>query len=179
VTAVGGSVASVRWEQYIETIDEVQQEKGYAKVKDVAEALDVGLPTVTEMFGKLDEAGLINYQKWSGVTLTEEGQAMADELREKHRTLREFLTILGVPDDVADGDACAMEHNVSAETLDRLTRFVEFVHVPEDGPVWLHHFRQFYETGETPSCARDCLRSCLERSRMATGGPGQHPQGGD
>jgi DtxR family Mn-dependent transcriptional regulator len=170
-------VASVRWEQYIETIDEVQREKGYAKVKDVAEALDVGLPTVTEMFGKLDEAGLINYQKWSGVTLTEEGQAMADELREKHRTLREFLTILGVPEDVADGDACAMEHNVSAETLDRLTRFVEFVHVPEDGPVWLQHFRQFYETGETPACARECLKSCVQDSRRVVEGSGQHPSG--
>jgi DtxR family Mn-dependent transcriptional regulator len=104
---------------------------------------------------------------------------MADELREKHRTLREFLTILGVPEDVADGDACAMEHNVSAETLDRLTSFVEFVHVPEDGPVWLQHFRLFYETGETPACARDCLRSCVEESRRAVEGSGQPPAGRD
>ena len=157
-------LASIRWEQYIETIDQVQQEKGYAKVKDVATALDVGLPTVTEMFGKLDEAGLINYQKWSGVTLTEEGQAMADGLRKKHETLMEFMTILGVPGEVADSDACAMEHNVSAETLDRLTRFVDFVNLPEDGPVWLRHFREYYETGETPACARDCLKSCVEES---------------
>ncbi len=156
--------ASVRWEQYIETIDAVQRKKGYAKVKDVATAMDVGLPTVTEMFGKLDEAGLINYQKWSGVTLTEEGQAMADDLRRKHDTLREFLTILGVPEDVADADACTMEHSVSAETLDRLTRFVDFVNVPEDGPIWLKHFGEFYETGQTPDCARDCLKSCVARS---------------
>ncbi len=155
---------SVRWEQYIETIDAVQRRKGYAKVKDVATEMDVGLPTVTEMFGKLDEAGLINYQKWSGVTLTEEGQAMADELRRKHDTLREFLIILGVPEDAADEDACTMEHSVSAETLDRLTRFVDFVHMPEDGPIWLQHFREFYETGETPACARDCLKSCVARS---------------
>ncbi|MCK4969385.1 MAG: metal-dependent transcriptional regulator [Thermoplasmata archaeon] len=157
-------LASIRWEQYIETIDQVQQEKGYAKVKDVATALDVGLPTVTEMFGKLDEAGLINYEKWSGVTLTEEGQAMADGLRKKHETLMEFMTILGVPEGVADSDACAMEHNVSAETLDRLTRFVDFVNLPKDGPVWLQHFREYYETGETPACARDCLKSCVEES---------------
>ncbi len=161
------SAASIRWEQYIETIDAVQREKGYAKVKDVATALDVGLPTVTEMFGKLDEAGLINYQKWSGVTLTDEGQAMADGLRLKHETLREFLTILGVPEGVADGDACTMEHSVSAETLDRLTRFVDFVNLPEEGPVWLEHFREFYETGETPACARDCLRSCSEQAKRS------------
>ncbi|UCC92928.1 MAG: metal-dependent transcriptional regulator [Thermoplasmata archaeon] len=156
---------SIRWEQYIETIDTVQRQKGYAKVKDVATVLEVGLPTVTEMFGKLDEAGLINYQKWSGVTLTEEGQAMADALREKHDTLREFLEILGVPEEVADGDACAMEHNVSPETLDRLTSFVDFVNMPEDGPVWLQHFREFYDTGETPACARDCLKACVAQTK--------------
>ena len=168
---VDNVVTTIRWEQYIETIDDVQREKGYAKVKDVALALDVGLPTVTEMFGKLDEAGLINYQKWSGVTLTDAGQEMADELRAKHKTLREFLTILGVPVEVADVDACAMEHNVSGETLDRLTRFVDFVHVPEDGPVWLHHFREFYETGQIPACTSDCLKRCLAKSGELVGEP--------
>ena len=157
-------MASVRWEQYIETIDDVQRRKGYAKVVDVAQALDVGLPTVTEMFQKLSEAGLINYEKYSGVTLTAEGQAMADGLHEKHETLKEFLTILGVPVEVADGDACAMEHNVSAETVDRLTSFVSFVNLPKEGPLWLQHFREFYKTGKTPSCARDCLKDCLTES---------------
>ncbi len=157
-------MTSVRWEQYIETIDEVQRRKGYAKVKDVADGLDVGLPTVTEMFGKLDEAGLINYEKYSGVTLTDKGQRMADELARKHETLMEFLKVLGVPEDVADGDACVMEHNVSAETLDRLTRFVDFVNMPEDGPIWLLHFREFYETGEVTLCSKECLRSCVRGS---------------
>ena len=157
-------MTSVRWEQYIETIDGIQKVKGYAKVVDVASSLDVGLPTVTEMFQKLSEADLINYEKYSGVTLTEKGQAMADELAEKHDTLKEFLSILGVPEDVADDDACVMEHSVSAETLDRLHSFVSFVNLPKDGPVWLLHFREYYETGSTPKCAKDCLRSCLEES---------------
>lgn len=157
-------MTSTRWEQYIETIDEVQRKKGYAKVVDVAQVLDVGLPTVTEMFQKLSEAGLVNYEKYSGVTLTEEGQAMANGLHEKHETLKEFLTILGVPVGVADSDACAIEHNVSGETLDRLTSFVSFVSLPEEGPIWLQHFRRYYETGEVPDCAQDCLRSCLAKS---------------
>ena len=156
--------ASIRWEQYIETIDLVQKQKGYAKVKDVAEALEVGLPTVTEMFQKLDDAGFINYQKYSGVTLTEKGQAMADELTLKHETLKEFLTILGVPEAAADADACTMEHSLSPETLGRLTSFVRFVKLPEDGPIWLLHFRDFYETGRTPECARECLRACVAES---------------
>jgi DtxR family Mn-dependent transcriptional regulator len=161
----GERTTSTRWEQYIETIDGVQRRKGYAKVKDVADHLDVGLPTVTEMFGKLAEAGLINYEKYSGVTLTEKGQDMANDLSNKHDTLRSFLSILGVPEDVADADACIMEHNVSTETLDRLTTFVEFVNLPKEGPVYLMHFREYYETGDTPRCARDCLMACVEDSK--------------
>jgi DtxR family Mn-dependent transcriptional regulator len=158
-------MTSERWEQYIETIDEIQRKKGYAKVKDVATRLDVGLPTVTEMFQKLSDAELINYEKYSGVTLTESGQAMANELHEKHMTLMRFLSILGVPEETADADACVMEHNVSSETLDRLTTFVEFVNLPEEGPIWLMHFREYYETGETPRCAKDCLMACVEDSK--------------
>ena len=157
-------MTSVRWEQYIETIDGIQKAKGYAKVVDVASELNVGLPTVTEMFQKLSEAELINYEKYSGVTMTDKGQAIADELADKHETLKEFLTILGVPENAAEDDACVMEHNVSTETLDRLHSFVNFVNLPKDGPVWLLHFREYYETGSTPKCAQDCLRSCLEES---------------
>jgi DtxR family Mn-dependent transcriptional regulator len=172
-------VTSVRWEQYIETIDGIQKAKGYAKVVDVASSLDVGLPTVTEMFQKLSEADLINYEKYSGVTLTDKGQAMADELAETHNTLKEFLTILGVPDDVADDDACVMEHNVSPETLDRLHSFVNFVNLPEEGPVWLLHFREYYETGGTPKCAKECMRSCLAESEelMETNGVAKDEEG--
>jgi len=166
-------MTTLRWEQYIETIDQIQREKGYAKVKDVARSLEVGQPTVTEMFNKLGEAGLVNYEKWSGVTLTEDGQAMADELHEKHDTLKEFLTILGVPSEVADSDACVMEHNISPETLDRLTSFVRFVNIPKEGPVWLLHFREFYETGTSPACARDCMQLCVEESKRLMGPMGK------
>ena len=158
-----------RWEHYIESIDEVQREKGYAKVRDVARILELGLPTVTEMFQKLSEAGLINYEKYSGVTLTEEGQALADELRGKHETLQKFLQILGVPEESAYSDACSMEHTVSPETLDRLTSFVDFVSHPDGVPVWLEHFQEFYETGEVSDCARECLESCVFRKTRPEG----------
>ncbi len=154
-----------RWEEYIETIDEVQREKGYAKVRDVAALLEVGLPTVTEMFQKLSEAGLINYEKYSGVTMTEKGQALADELRRKHGTLQQFLEILGVPEEIAYSEACNMEHTISPETLDRLTSFVEFVSFPEGVPLWLEHFQEFYETGEVSGCARECLESCVMKRK--------------
>ena len=142
-----------RTEDYLEAIDTVVERKGYARVKDVSDILGVALSSVTEMFQKLSEAGYINYEKYSGVTLTEQGRRIAKMTKEKHEILREFLSILGIDDTIADSDACRIEHVVDPETLDRLTKFVEFVNQREEGPRWLDHFKYFYETGEYIECS--------------------------
>ena len=142
-----------RTEDYLEAIDTIVEKKGYARVKDISDILGVALPSVTEMFQKLSEAGLINYEKYSGVTLTETGREIAKKTKEKHEILKEFLMILGIDCIIADSDACKIEHVVDPETLDRLTKFVEFVHHKEEGPLWLDHFKFFYETGEYIGCS--------------------------
>ena len=142
-----------RTEQYIESIYEIVKKKGYARVKDVSELLGVGLSTVSEMFKKLDEKGYVNYEKHGGVTLTKKGEKVATKLSKKHKVLREFLIILGIDEEVADEDACEIEHVVRQETMDRLTKFVEFVKNHRD-PRWLKHFREYYETGKLPECPR-------------------------
>jgi DtxR family Mn-dependent transcriptional regulator len=149
-----------RTEDYLEAIDTIMEKKGYARVKDVSDALGVALPSVTEMFQKLSEAGYINYEKYSGVTLTEGGKRIAKITREKHRILKEFLLILGVDETVADSDACRIEHVVNPETLDRLTKFVEFVHTKEEGPLWLDHFIHYYKTGEYIDCCPKNIEKC-------------------
>jgi DtxR family Mn-dependent transcriptional regulator len=149
-----------RTEDYLEAIDTIMEKKGYARVKDVSDVLGVALPSVTEMFQKLSEAGYINYEKYSGVTLTEGGKRIAKITREKHRILKEFLLILGVDEIVADADACRIEHVVNPETLDRLTKFVEFVHAKEEGPLWLDHFIYYYKTGEYIDCCPKDIEKC-------------------
>lgn len=149
-----------RTEDYLEAVDTVVEQKGYARVKDVSDILGVALPSVTEMFQKLGEAGYINYEKYSGVTLTETGREIAKKTKEKHRILKEFLLILGVGDTIADSDACRIEHVVTPETLDRLTKFVEFVHQKEEDPLWLDHFIHFYETGKYIQCSPKDREKC-------------------
>lgn len=151
---------SGRTEDYLEAIHTVVEKKGYARVKDISDILEVALPSVTEMFQKLSDAGYINYEKYSGVTLTETGREIAKKTKEKHRILKEFLLILGVDDGVADSDACRIEHVVDPETLDRLTKFVEFVNQREEGPRWLDHFKYFYETGEYIECSPKDVEDC-------------------
>jgi len=137
-----------RIEDYLEVLDVIISEKGYAKVKDVSRILGVGPPSVTEMFQKLGDIGYINYEKYSGVTLTSKGKKIAVKTRKKHETLKNFLLILGVNKKIANEDACRIEHVVNSETINRLTKFVDFVQHFKEDPKWLDNFKYYYETGE-------------------------------
>ncbi|WP_244625073.1 metal-dependent transcriptional regulator [Methanococcoides vulcani] len=60
-------------EDYLEAILNIADDKGYARVKDVADSLDIRSPSVTEMVQKLDNLGYVIYRRYKGVTLTERG----------------------------------------------------------------------------------------------------------
>ncbi len=151
---------SRREEDYLEAIDEVVQKKQYAKVNDVAKVLGIGLSSVTEMFQKLDSEGFINYEKYSGVTLTEKGKKVIKDLKKKHKTLKKFLIILGIDSKLADDEACKIEHVVETETIYKLLKFVEFVKFRKVNPLWLDHFKHYVETGELIECTVKCGKSC-------------------
>lgn len=143
---------SERTEDYLEALSHIIDEKGFAKVKDVSDILSVSPSSVTEMFQKLKEKGYIHYEKYRGVTLTPKGLDIAMRTKKKHETLKEFLVILGVPEDIANNDACRIEHVVNCETMKRLTKFVSFVQDFDERPRWLDHFNYYYTTGKHFNC---------------------------
>ncbi|MCK5562213.1 MAG: metal-dependent transcriptional regulator [Thermoplasmata archaeon] len=153
-------MTTIRAEHYLEAINEVIEKKQYAKVNDVAQKLDVGLSSVTEMFQKLSAEGLINYEKYSGVTLTTKGKRIINKLTKKHGTLKEFLLILGVDKDTAEADACRIEHVVDSKTIEKLIKFVGFVKYRNEMPNWLEHFKLYEETGKLPECTIKCKGDC-------------------
>ncbi len=125
-------MTTYREEDYLEAILHVVNRKGYAKVTDISKHLGCSAATVTEMFVRLSERGLVNYEKYGGVTLTPEGRKIGIEINARHQLIKDFLLVLGVPEDVAEMDACMIEHRVHQETLDHLQSFiVSFKNDPE------------------------------------------------
>ena len=136
-----------RDEDYLKIISSIIEEKGYAKVKDVAKELKLGPSTVTGMFKKLDKEGYINYEKYGGVTLTEKGKEIANMTREKYSMLKDFLMNLGLDEKTAEEDACKVEHILNPETAQTLEKFIEFTSKENESQT-LERFRYFAKTGK-------------------------------
>jgi Mn-dependent DtxR family transcriptional regulator len=116
---------SVAVEDYLEQILQLIDSKGYARVADVAEGLGIAQPSVSNMMQRLDEKGLLKYEKYRGVTLTIEGEQVARRIIRRHALLEAFLDLLGIDKDVAYADVEGMEHHISHGTLRGIEQLVK------------------------------------------------------
>src|SRR3989475_307543 len=80
-------------EDYLERIHELIEEKGYARVVDIASSLQVKQASVTSMVQKLGELGYLNYEKYRGLVLTEKGKRIACSIQKRHETLSRFFSL--------------------------------------------------------------------------------------
>ena len=120
-------------EDYLEAIYVLSREKGYARVMEIARALGVKPPSVTQMVRKMSEKGLVTFKRYGRIMLTEVGESVARRIIGRHRLLKAFLTALGVSNSVAEEDACAMEHVLHDETVRVFRRLAEFLLNAPDG----------------------------------------------
>lgn len=112
-------------EDYVELIADLIGDGGEARQVDIAARLGVAQPTVAKMLKRLAEDGLVQQRPYRGVFLTQAGQALAEQSRERHRVVVRFLCALGVSPETARRDAEGIEHHVSGETLEAFRRFAD------------------------------------------------------
>ncbi len=120
-----GATAAV--EDYLERILELVNTKGYARVVDIAERLGISQASVTNMVQRMDAEGLINYEKYRGLTLSTSGRNLASEIALRHGVLTDFLALLGVDEKTILHDVEGMEHHVSPQTLDAIRNLNEYL----------------------------------------------------
>lgn len=108
-------------EDYLEAILVLEDENREVRSIDVANMLEVSRPSVNKAVGVLKDLGMVDQQPYGSIRLTEKGRKRAKLVARRHQTLKYFLIeVLGVTPDVAEEDACKMEHVVSDETMERL-----------------------------------------------------------
>ncbi|MFP5113315.1 transcriptional regulator MntR [Bacillaceae bacterium C204] len=113
-------------EDYIEQIYILIEEKGYARVSDIAEALSVHPSSVTKMVQKLDKDEYLVYEKYRGLVLTTKGKKIGKRLVFRHDLLEQFLKIIGVKNENIYNDVEGIEHHLSWDSIDRIGDLVQF-----------------------------------------------------
>jgi Mn-dependent DtxR family transcriptional regulator len=133
-------------EEYLEVIYELIIEKGgQARVSDIAERLGISPASVTEMIQKLQKNDLVTHERYGPIKLTERGTEIAEIVRKRHDILKTFLKLLGINEEIAEKDACEIEHNVNQETVKRLTSLIKFIQQTPESQNWLKDFQSFHK----------------------------------
>ncbi|MDR0561516.1 MAG: metal-dependent transcriptional regulator [Spirochaetaceae bacterium] len=114
-------------EDYLETVSFLADEGGgTVRLTDIASRLGVSKPSVFTALKILEERGLLEHERYRTISLTEQGEIEAAEIRDRHNFLTVFLKkIVGVSPDTAEKDACKMEHLLSEETLQKMKSLVQ------------------------------------------------------
>lgn len=113
-------------EDYLERIFKLIDEKGYARVSDIAEGLEVHPSSVTKMIQKLDKDKYLVYEKYRGLILTPKGKKIGKRLVDRHHLLEQFLTIIGVHEDNIYKDVEGIEHHLSWDSITCIETLIEF-----------------------------------------------------
>lgn len=129
-------------EDYIELIYKLIESKGYARVSDLAEVLEVHPSSVTKMVQKLDRDDFLDYEKYRGFILTAKGNKVGKKLLFRHELLEEFLEIIGVDQENIYEDVEGIEHHLSWNSIDRIGDLVRYFEEDEER---VHTLRQLHD----------------------------------
>ncbi len=107
-------------ENYLEMILMLSKTNPAVRSIDIAHELGFSKPSVSVAMKKLRENGYITMDDRGYISLTEQGQSIAEEMYERHTLLSQYFVAIGVPEDIAVEDACKIEHAISDVTFGKI-----------------------------------------------------------
>ncbi len=112
-------------EMYLETIFILTSSAEHVRSIDVCEYMGFSKPSVSRAIGLLRSGGYVNVDEGGYLTLTSSGLEVAEKMYSRHRLLTDFLISLGVEKEIAQSDACKIEHHISDESFDAIKAHIE------------------------------------------------------
>jgi len=113
-------------EDHLERIQELVDQKGYARVADIAASLGLSRSAVSNMVRRLARRGFVNYERYRGFTLTPAGRQVAQHIKARHNTLTEMFQMLGLDAETVDREVEDIEHHLRPRTLAVFSKLVRF-----------------------------------------------------
>lgn len=133
-------------EDHIEQIYMLIEQKGYARVSDIAESLSILPSSVTKMVQKLDKDGYLIYERYRGLMLTPKGLKLGKRLVQRHDLLEQFLRLIGVQEENIYEDVEGIEHHLSRNSIDRIADLIQAM---EEHPDFLQKLEEIKNQQQT------------------------------
>ena len=127
-------------EDHLERIQELVDQKGFARVTDIAASLGLSRSAVSNMVRRLARRGFVNYERYRGFTLTPAGRQVAQHIKARHKLLTEMFEMLGLDAKTVDREVEDIEHHLRPQTLAVFSRLVQFW---REHPAQLQAFLRF------------------------------------
>lgn len=158
---------SASHEHYLRAIWEVRTQRGYARLTDVARELGVAPPTLSVAIKGLEAKDLVRHDDRRFLVLTERGERVAREVHHRFAVMRMFLRdVLGLDESTALGEACLLEHDVSAATTERLLDLVKLLREDlELREFFRIRYSAYHRKCRPASECSTCDLACLEAPR--------------
>lgn len=110
-------------ENYLEAILVLSKKQSEIHAIDIVNELGYSKPSVSIALKKLREEGYLTIDGQSHIHLTSKGAEIATRIYERHETLTEILIKLGVPKEIAEEDACRLEHDLSDVSFKAIKKY--------------------------------------------------------
>ena len=128
-------------EDYLEMIYRGSLEDGYLRINKLAGVLHVQASSATKMVQKLTGLGLLNYQKYGIIMLTDKGKQIGEFLLRRHQIIETFLKSMGISrNELAETEL--IEHSISSHTLQTIDLFNKFLEINPDIIEKFEHFKE-------------------------------------
>jgi DtxR family Mn-dependent transcriptional regulator len=149
---------SPNMEMYLKTILRLGKNDQPVRVKAIAEALGVKMPSVSGALRQLKAKGLVLHPAYGAVRLSARGKRAAGSVNQRYEVLRRFfIDVLNLDNRHADRDACEIEHVVSPETMRRLAAFLDYMtRCRLDVEQVIDHFHEYLGWRQAGELCQDC-----------------------
>ena len=115
-------------QDYLKIILDLISEKHVARIKEIAQRKSVSMPSVTEAMQRLSQEGYVKYSVREFIELTEKGKKAANYFANRNIFLKNFLRdILYLPEESVNKEACALEHHLNDQTLEKFILLYQFL----------------------------------------------------
>jgi len=131
-------------QEYIEVIYDLEQENRVARVTDIAQRRGVTKASVSLVLNQLQKKELVDRKQYGHITLTKSGRRLGSTLSKRHQAIKRFLNIIvGVPERIADKDACKLEHILSKESCKAIVKITKAIeNQPQELPAIINSIKQ-------------------------------------